>query len=578
MLIAEFLEELQRRADADFKGRLDQSFVSWYIEAQIGDHVDWHFTDGPNDCGIDAVVWRPNDEPPVMILQSKFAEKIGKNLLSANAYSDFESVVRAFRFGGQEFEELIDRAGDLQKYYRKAYEALASGNWHTGKKAFRMVTTLKRRSESEFGLIPEDHFVYFDKVLHLYKDYRKLQTPPARDLSLSIQDKLTYRDSDRGMVSYLFNAHVSDFRKYLEQTDVARLVARNIRFEVPTSQGKKVRGAIQRTYEDKPKDFWYFHNGVTILCEDFVEKNQTATLYRPSVVNGAQTLFAIQRSAVKQSPALVAVRAIVRSGDSDENLDDDQWVQKLIRAVNTQNKVEPYDFRSNDPEQVELQRRFNGQRVFYERKRGEWKQVRTDPKFKGHARISLPKLAQILTAAWLDEQGQGVLLIKRGTGPIFEDKVYKKLFPSRKKVASRFKRIYFAYRLYRLLSKSRLGSTTRKEFRKRKHSSWHVLWIMHRLLFPTLLKSKFSLEQVRDHFDEFEGQSFRGIRARKVVKVVAKAVWQAYRIGRKKDPEHWTPNNFFKQKYGIKVLDTIAVPRARLAIRVMAKLLDGTIN
>src|SRR5439155_11984383 len=140
----------------------------------------------------------------------------------------------------------------------------------------------------------------------------------------------------------------------------------------------------------------------------------------------------------KESPALVIVRVVVRS-DKEKHLDDDQWVQRVIRGVNTQNKVEPYDFRSNDPEQVELQRKFKEQRVFYERKRGEWKEVRTDPKYKGHARISLQTLGQILTTV-MDEDGHGVLIVKRGTETIFEDKLYKKLFPSRAAVASRFKR------------------------------------------------------------------------------------------------------------------------------------------
>jgi hypothetical protein len=334
-------------------------------------------------------------------------------------------------------------------------------------------------------------------------------------LNLTVQDKLSYRDPDRGTVSYLFNARVSEFRKYLEKNDAGRLVARNIRFEVP--KGRRVRGAIQHTYEKKPKDFWYLHNGLTILCEDFIEKNQTATLVSPSVVNGAQTLYAIEKSAIKDSPALVVVKAIRRAGETNEHVDDDQWVQKVIRGVNTQNKVDPSDFRSNDPEQAELQKKFNEQQVFYERKKGEWKEVRTDPKFKGHSRIALLKLAQILTAVFFDEQDYGVLLIKRGSGPIFEDKIYRKLFPSRKKVAHRFKRTYFAYRLCRLLTKSRLGCPTRREYRKRLHSFWHVLWIIHRLLLPALEKLKFSVVQIKASFDAFEGSSFRAIRARKVV-------------------------------------------------------------
>jgi len=263
------------------------------------------------------------------------------------------------------------------------------------------------------------------------------------------------------------------------------------------------------------------------------------------------------------------VRVIVRGGENDQHLDDDQWVQKVIRGVNTQNRVKNYDFRSNDPEQVELQRKFKEQKVFYERKRGEWKEVRTDPKYKGHSRIPMHILGQVLTAV-KDDDGQGVLLVKRGTEALFDDKIYKQLFPSRSKIAFRFKRIYFAYRLFRLLNNSSLDCTTKREYRKRQHSFWSVLWVMHLVRFPAFAKSKITVEQVRGVFDEFEGKSFRGIRARKVLNVVSKAVWHAYRIGRKKDPEHWTPNNFFKQKYGIRVIEKVAIRKARQAIGVMA--------
>jgi hypothetical protein len=348
MLLSEFLEHLQHRADEQFNGRLHQSFISWYIEAELGHKMVWYFTDGPNDAGIDAIVLSDQHDPPVTILQSKFSEKnAGKARLAGGAYDSFNSVVRAFRFGGGEFDEWLDGAADdLRKLYNKAFQKLTGVNWHTAKKAFRIVTTHTRHRQKEFGLIPEDNFVYFEHVLELYSRYRIFQTPTPPPLALTVQDKVPYSDKKRGTVSYLFNARVSDFRRYLEKTDVSRLVARNIRFRVPT--GRKVARAIRGTYEKSPEEFWYLHNGLTILCDDFAEKNQTATLEAPSVVNGAQTLYAIADCPLRDTPAFVIVRAIVR-GENSIPVDDDEWVQRVIRGVNTQNKVEPYDFRSNDP-------------------------------------------------------------------------------------------------------------------------------------------------------------------------------------------------------------------------------------
>lgn len=174
-------------------------------------------------------------------------------------------------------------------------------------------------------------------------------------------------------------------------------------------------------------------------------------------------------------------------------------------------------------------------------------------------------MGQILTVV-SDDDGQGVLLAKRGIEGIFEEKNYRRLFPSRSKVAFRFKRIYFSYRLYRLLNKFRLGCHTAKEFKKHRHAFWNTLWAVNRILEPEFLKTKLSIEQTRMAFDEFEGYGSHAKKARRAIRNVTRAIWAAYRVGRKQDIERWTPNNFFKQKYGITVVGKIAKAKIRAAV------------
>src|SRR5262245_8771430 len=100
LLVEEFLDAIRERADAEFNGKLQQAFVAWYVEAEFG-KVKWHFTDDAGDGGIDAVVWLDGQAPSVVIIQSKFTERVGRGLLSQKAYSDFDTVVDAFRYGDQ---------------------------------------------------------------------------------------------------------------------------------------------------------------------------------------------------------------------------------------------------------------------------------------------------------------------------------------------------------------------------------------------------------------------------------------------------------------------------------------------
>lgn len=560
-LVSEFLDSLRERADKFFKGHLHQAFIDWYVEAEFGE-LRWDFTDGPGDGGIDAVVWRRSDDrPSVIIIQSKFAERIGAHKVAKNAYTDFHRVVEAFYHRGEAFEDFLSTVPThLRKIYRKASKLL-DGNWLTQKKAFRLISTLGPVRRLEFARIPSDCFVYENDILGLYRQFRRDQTPKARELVLSVQDKLSYIDSKRRVTSYLFNARVSDFKKYLEQNDVARLVARNIRYELPG----KIGGEIRKTYEKTPHDFWYLHNGITIVCDDFAERERKATLTNPSVINGAQTLYAINHSPLEYSQALVGTRVIVRGKHSDNPAEDDEWLQKIIRGVNTQNRVQESDFRSNEPEQILLQSKFRDLRVFYERKRGEWAEHKTDPKFKGFRRLSLRLLGQILTVA-SEADGDGVLLAKKGIDFIFEDRNYRDIFPSRPKVPYRFPKMYVSYRLFELLKN--FGFKNAKEYRRRRHAFWNSLWVLQvGLTSHADLVPRTNLSLLKRTFDHLE----KSKTARRTARVLTTTVWNAWRTTRREDPERWTPNNFFKAKYGNQRIKTLAFPKLRGQLRTLAR-------
>lgn len=469
--------------------------------------------------------------------------------------------MEALHRGGDALDEFLEHvAPELRKIYLKAFN-LFDDDWRIEKKAFRLVTTSKRVARSEFPRIPAENFVYGADILRLYRQFRRSQTPKAHDLVLNIQDKLAYADARRGVKSYLFNAKVSDFKKYLERNrDVGRLVARNIRYQL----GGPIGEGIQRTYEDAPHDFWYLHNGITIVCDDFEERNGKASMANPSVINGAQTLYAIDRSRKDNSPAVVGTRVIVRGNETDKPAEDDEWLQRIIRGVNTQNRVRNYDFRSNEPEQILLQSLFRDQQIFYERKRGEWTEHRTDPRFKGFKRLSLRLLGQILMVVSADD-GSGVISAKRGVDVIFDDRHYGKLFPARSRVSLHFGEMYAAFRLYDLLAE--FGYTSDKEYRRRRHAFWNSLWVLHRGVrngAADLISDAASLRQAFDRVG-------RNSHTRKVIRGVTKSVWNAWRIGRKKDPELYTPNNFFKLRYGNQRILALAYPKMRPGLRSLGR-------
>jgi hypothetical protein len=197
LLLSEFLDCLKERADKNFKGRLHQAFVDWYVEAEFG-QLKWEFTDGPKDGGIDAVVWRkPDDKPRVIILQSKFSEKIGEQNLYKATYHEFQRVINAFYHGGDAFDEFLDGAApEIRRLYLRAFKAL-DGSWLSRKKAFRLITTSTRIPRFESKIVSRENFVYGADIQTLYRQFRRVLTPKAQELTPTIQDKLSYSDPKR---------------------------------------------------------------------------------------------------------------------------------------------------------------------------------------------------------------------------------------------------------------------------------------------------------------------------------------------------------------------------------------------
>ncbi len=199
LLIAEFLDCIRQRADADHKGRLDQAFVDWYVEAEFGRKAQWKSTDDTGDGGIDAVVSRPGEWPPVILIQSKFSERVGRGRLGEKAYAEFDGVVDTFRSETRTRSAIFwSRVKEDARILEGAFRQLSEvNNWLTKRHAFRIITTLNQRPGQRHEKLLQDSYVHADAILEIYRRYRKGHTPRAAPLTLTVSDKLSYRDPVR---------------------------------------------------------------------------------------------------------------------------------------------------------------------------------------------------------------------------------------------------------------------------------------------------------------------------------------------------------------------------------------------
>ena len=155
------------------------------------------------------------------------------------------------------------------------------------------------------------------------------------------------------------------------------LLQRNIRRYLGL-HGNRVNRAIDKTLRDEQArgNFYFFNNGITIICSNFQyngfqSKNYRVTLENMQVINGGQTCKAIQQTLNTPflSPNFDTTYVLVRIFELAE--DDQEFVRDITFATNSQNPVDLRDLRSNDDIQKQLEIGLSDFGYTYKRQREE---------------------------------------------------------------------------------------------------------------------------------------------------------------------------------------------------------------
>lgn len=123
--------------------------------------------------------------------------------------------------------------------------------------------------------------------------------------------------------------------------------------------GKKgeVNKGLLKTIEEQPENFYYYNNGISMLCEkfEFNDKSKKLIISKAQIVNGAQTIGALK---IADPGKLKDVLVLVKLTEIKHHNREIGVAAELIRTNNTQNKLSIPDFRSNDPIQIWLELNF----------------------------------------------------------------------------------------------------------------------------------------------------------------------------------------------------------------------------
>ena len=133
-----------------------------------------------------------------------------------------------------------------------------------------------------------------------------------------------------------------------------------------TAVNKGIRSSI---LGDKRSDFFFFHNGVTALCNKMTLDGDVLSLVGLSVVNGCQslnTILSCSETVKNVDDAFLYCFASMKSRKRDR-------ADKISIYTNSQSAVKARDLRSNDKRVLGIKRAYEQhypKRIFYNEARG----------------------------------------------------------------------------------------------------------------------------------------------------------------------------------------------------------------
>ena len=405
------------------------AFVFWFIETNYGletrEILD-SLCDGCHDKGIDAVLINGN-ETSVTVFQSKFEREGNQVQIKDSEIKLLASVKSYFKSRGALAAATAKANQSTKRLVNEAYDVLHGPNKYSLELVF--LTTHKKGPQTDdlvqktLGFRATDFQVFdYPRIMGLVED-------KSRDFTPSLGTyPLPYIDADGALI-----------RKQGSKAWVLTVLAEDIRRMV-TEYGdtlfkKNVRGfldknvcndAILATLEDQPDNFWYYNNGISILCDDanLVIENKYIRILNPQIVNGCQTAKSIEKFDGDLNSA-VLVRVI--------SSNNHRFIDEITHYQNSSNPVKKRDFKSNDPVQIRLKRDLKRRGYYYEVKRGQElrklrKKYRSLNNLYPRKEISNEDVAKLLVAVSKDPKMGPGLATSKGSETFFDDEFYPKIF------------------------------------------------------------------------------------------------------------------------------------------------------
>ena len=374
------LEEIKQNYYHQNYSNDGQRFIAWYlrnIHLRDPNQAKYDITDGNNDKQIDAIVV-DDDNSSVYVIQGKFIG--GQNVDSGplrevlSCWVQLKNLDELQENGNEKLKKrLIDISKAIEDEYEIIFELLTTASLtDSAKKDLKNFQEELAKNEELSATL---NIVDNEELRRRY-DLALERENPLINFTLKLESDKYVSMQVAGTHTITAAIPLKECIKFPGIKD-GTLFQKNVRQSLGLNN--RVNKSIKSTiYSDKHRDFFFYHNGITAICNKMTLKENNLYLNGFSVVNGCQSLNTIL-SCSERVKNLEDTYIMFRFYEIPQR----DRAEKISVSTNFQTAVKPRDLRSNDKRVLNLKKSFEQKypQGYFITKRGEEAPSSKDKKF-----------------------------------------------------------------------------------------------------------------------------------------------------------------------------------------------------
>ncbi|MCK9211046.1 MAG: AIPR family protein [Ignavibacteriaceae bacterium] len=360
-----------------------QRFVAWYlrnIHLRDRNEAKDDITDGADDKQIDAI-FIDDDKSTIFIIQGKFinSESVDAEPLREvlSSWIQIRDLIKLQEVGNNKLKrKLSELAKALEDDYEITFELITtSGLTSSANKDLAIFQKQLAELSEKDDVVCSITVIDSDELVRRY-DLALERENPSINHTIDLTDGHFLPVSISGTQAVLAVVPLKETIKIPGIKD-GTLFQKNVRQSLGLNN--TVNKGIKNTiYGDKHRDFFFFHNGITAICNKLEFSDHKLTLRGLSVVNGCQSLNTIL-SCSEQVKKLDDTSVLFRFYEIPQR----ERADRISINTNSQSAVKPRDLRSNDKRVLNLKKLFEQKYPsgYFITKRGESAQADKNKSF-----------------------------------------------------------------------------------------------------------------------------------------------------------------------------------------------------